>query len=88
MILGFCLFLQPMVGNTHGGTLDASGAACAPKSTPSSTPSAGTGYNETEITTTTTEATTCGAQATCGQEYFTKIEDRPQVIERKVGLNL
>jgi hypothetical protein len=32
--------------------------------------------------------TTAGEAATCGRESFTKVEDRPRVIEQKVLLNL
>ena len=47
----------------------------------------GTEYQTTTKTTTTatTGAATAGAQATCGQEHFTKVEDRPRVVERKVS---
>ena len=39
------------------------------------------GYEEGAYT---TGATTTGEAATCGREGFTKIEDRPRVIEQKV----
>ena len=48
----------------------------------------GAGYEAGTTGTTyqTTTTTTAAAEGpTCGQEHFTKIEDRPQVIERKVG---
>lgn len=38
-------------------------------------------YDTTGATTTTT-----GEAATCGKESFTKVEDRPRVIEQKVSL--
>lgn len=75
-------FLQPTLFNTHGGTVDgAAGTTCVPGTTPSSTPSTGVAYQEAE----TTKTTTTGAQATCGQEFFSKVEDRPRVIERKAS---
>lgn len=75
---------RPVMGGTTGGQYETTTTGAAGYGIIGEREGAHEGAYGTTGGETTTTTTTTGAAATCAKESFTKVEDRPRVIEQKV----